>query len=150
MGFCNFYMPGKGSDSIWFNICFPALHQLHRTKEGGKQPVSWPDCPLSGGLSSRPKLPRTPWCIRRGKVEREMAKPVVLSSHLSSSPVGHLLLRRAEQPSGYNWLFWDISAQLRCAWKSDPVDLPVCVRANYGPGSLVSLFCVDDAIWLIC
>lgn len=80
MGFCNSSVPGKGSDSVWFSTCFPALHQPGSTKGGGKQPVFWAGCPLPGELPASTELPRTPRCTGKGKAGRDVADSMVLPS----------------------------------------------------------------------
>lgn len=92
MGFGSSSMPGKGSDSAWFNICFPALPQPNSTKGGGKRRSPELAALSPGSSRPAPKLPHTPRCTGRGKAGRDVAEPAVLPSHPVPGPLGHPLL----------------------------------------------------------
>lgn len=149
MGFCNCFVPGKRSESVWFNIWMLCISPIGQRKVGNSQS---PDLTALSLGSSRP----APSChVPLGASEEERRGgrwPSLWFSH----PICHLV-QWDTHSSGEQRSLQAITGFLRhlCSARVCPKIrasgvTPVCMRANYDPGSLVSLFCVGDAIWLIC
>lgn len=152
MGSCNCSVPGKGSDSVWFSICFPALHQPHSTKEGGKTarlltwlPSLW-GAFIQHQAATYPLVQEERWGGRW---------PSLWCSHPICHPV--------------QWEKWDTGSSgeqssLRAVTGlSETSLLSSGVPKNQTQGSYTSMresklwswlfsfiVCVGDAIWLIC
>lgn len=148
MGFCNCSMPGKGSDSIWFNIWMLCISPIGQRKVGNSQS---PDL-TALSLGSSPAAPSWHTPLDASEEKRQGGKwPSLWCSHPICHPV-----EWDTQPSGVQSSIWAVTGFSETSLLSSGVpknqtqwSYTSMRESKLWPCSLVSLFCVGDAIWLI-